>query len=188
MKSLYNGYFQKSKVFLYPLLIIPKGTSVTPLGSYTAWGGYYTHEDCKLMLVYHLRDDVEFKSFEKSRLFGNPHFYEFFETDDKKGVYVFDYSEYQDDWINFLQGKYSHFTKKTKMIIQSYYAKSKKNYVYVDSYLNPDLYYEMYSVLLNCNKKILEEVVELCDRPDFDKETLVANVKTIDLGKIHLTS
>ena len=188
MKSLYNGYFQKSKVFLYPILMIPRGTSSTPICSYTAWDGYFTHKDCKLALIYHLRDDAEFKVFEKARLFGNPLFYEFFETDTKKGVYIFDYSEYQKDWEMFLQGKYSMFTKKTKLIIQSYYAKSKKNYVYVDSYLNPDLYYEMYSALLNCNKKILEDVIELCDKPDFDKETLVANVKTIDLGKIHINS
>ena len=34
MKQIYRNYFQKSKVFLYPLLEIPKGTRFVPASTY----------------------------------------------------------------------------------------------------------------------------------------------------------
>lgn len=186
MKSVYTDYFQKSKTFIYPLLLIPRGTSVTPMGSYTSLNDLYTHKDYRLILEYHLRDDKEFKTFEKARLFGNPLFHDFFETDHKTGVYIFNLEDYKTDWDFYLDGRYSMFSSDTKNIIQNYYRSSKKNFVYVDSFLNPHMYYEIYSNILDCKKEILEQVVELCDKPNFDKESLVVDIKKIDLGEIHL--
>ena len=37
MKKIYSDYFQKSKVFLYPLLNIKKGVRFVPLETYTTW-------------------------------------------------------------------------------------------------------------------------------------------------------
>ena len=41
IQSLYRDYIQKSKLFLYPLLDIKRGVSVTPTETYMAWKGKY---------------------------------------------------------------------------------------------------------------------------------------------------
>ena len=45
LNSVYKKYFQKSKVFLYPLLGIKRGVSVIPVETYFGWDGYYNSED-----------------------------------------------------------------------------------------------------------------------------------------------
>jgi hypothetical protein len=66
--ALYRKYFQKSKIFLYPLLDIKRGTSVIPSETYLAWGTSYTTEDMKLICVYTSRKDQEYLHFEKNVL------------------------------------------------------------------------------------------------------------------------
>lgn len=65
INSLYTDYSQKSKLFLYPLLKIRRGVSVTPISTYTSWVGHYDHTDYKLMCTYHIRDDKEFHLLKK---------------------------------------------------------------------------------------------------------------------------
>src|SRR5437868_3298459 len=105
--SLYRDYFQKSKVFLYPILEIKRGVSVTPVQTFTAWQDQYPHDGAKLCAQYHLRDDQDFRAFEKAKLLGNPLFHDFKQVGENDGVYVFDFSKLQEDWNNFLRGKYS---------------------------------------------------------------------------------
>lgn len=186
IKSVYNEYFQKSRVFLYPALNIPKGGSVTPIGTYTSWVGHHTHTDRKLMCVYHMRDDKEFKAFEKAKLFGNPLFNDFYYLEDGTGMYIFDYDEFAEDWDSYLEGKYSKIKSRLKTLILGHFSKSKTNYVYMDSYLNPEMYYEIYSKVLSCDKKILEDVGELCDKPDLEKETIEANLKSLEVSGFNL--
>ena len=66
--ALYTKYFQKSKVFVYPLLGIKKGTSVVPNETYIAWNNSYGPEDRKLICLYYSRNDAEYKQFEKNVL------------------------------------------------------------------------------------------------------------------------
>lgn len=180
IKSLYEGYFQKSGVFLFPILGIPKGTSVTPSGIYTSLKGHYSYDDYKLITTYHLRDDPDFISFEKTKLLGNKYYDNYIEKDSNTGIYVFDLSDYKKDWACFMKGNYSKLSKDLKLIILSYYAKSNKNYVYVDSYLNPEKYFDIYSKLLGCSINILKSVGELCDKPNLQKETLEIKLKELD--------
>lgn len=188
IKSLYPGYFQKSGVFLYPILLISRGGSVTPLGIYTALANKYTHTDYRLIVTYHLRTDAEFRIFEKTKLLGSKYFEDYLETDNNTGVYIFDLSQYKKDWDFYLQGKYSKLSKGIKMNILSHYARSKKNYIYVDSYLNPEEYFDSYSKILGCSTKLLKEVGELCDKPDLNKECLEINLKNLELVGISLNS
>jgi hypothetical protein len=62
--DIYQGYFQKSKVFLYPALGIKRGSSVTPIETYLEWDDIKI-EDRKLICLYHLRDDEEFLGYEE---------------------------------------------------------------------------------------------------------------------------
>lgn len=185
--SLYNEYSQKSKLFLYPLLKIRKGVSVTPIGTYTSWVGHYDHTDYKFMCTYHLRDDKEFYLFEKSKLLKNPLFSDFYHLNEDKGMYVFDYSDLSKDWDKYLKGKYSTMSDEIKKVILSFYSSSKFSYPHIESYLNPHLYYENYAKLLDCDKSVLEKVVELCDKPDLDKETVDVLIKNLEIADIDLT-
>ena len=188
LKSLYSGYFQKSKAFLYPALLIPRGISVTPINTYVSWDGYYSQSDCKLMVLYHLRSDVEFKSLEKKYLFSNPMFQDFYEIEDGKAIYVFDFQDHKDDFEMFINGKYSKISQTLKKLIIGHYTQSKKYFVHIDSFINPEMYYDIYSKLLSCDKKILMEVVELCDKPDLEKENLQCSIKNLELKDFNITS
>jgi hypothetical protein len=182
IKTLYNDYFQKSKVFLYPLLMIPKGSSVTPICTYTSLKGHYDNSNMKLTCEYHIRDDKDYKTFEKKNLFGNQFFHDFFETSNLTGLYVFNLEDYKEDWEKILAGKYSSLRKETKAIILYHYASSRRNHSYVDSYLNPDEYFDTYARLLGCEAKLLKTVGELCDKPDLDKEIIDPAIKDLSFS------
>ena len=66
--ALYRKYFQKSKIFLYPLLDIKRGTSVVPKDTYLSWNDTINSEDMKLVCVYYVRTDQEYLQFEKNVL------------------------------------------------------------------------------------------------------------------------
>lgn len=97
INSIYPNYIQKSRLFLYPLLGIKRGGSVTPKETYMSWDNVYTLDDNKLIVVYHLRDDSEFKRFEDN-VQKNKYFETFFELDDETGAYVFDFNDLKSDY------------------------------------------------------------------------------------------
>lgn len=96
---LYREYIQKSRVFLYPALGITSeyGKGIEPVKTYTSWGNI-KHIDRKLICLYYLRDDMEFKKFERLRLLGHPGFCRFQEVEDhenrESGIYIFDFNQY----------------------------------------------------------------------------------------------
>ena len=77
IKQLYIEYIQKSRIFLYPALDIKRCSSVTPIETYVSWKDNYTVDDNKLICLYHIRQDQEFKTFEKIKLFANSKFDDF---------------------------------------------------------------------------------------------------------------
>ena len=183
IKSLYRDYFQKSRVFLYPALEIRKGSSVTPIQTYVAWKDVLKPSDVKLVCLYHLRDDMEYKTFEKNKLFGNRLFEDFRTCADNKGIYIFNFDQYIGDWDNFLKGKYSKISPEMKRRIRDFF-KGNSNYIYVDSFIQPDKYYALYAELLGVRIDVLKETVELCSAPDLDKETVKITMQDLDIKKI----
>jgi hypothetical protein len=179
--KLHKEYIQKSRLFIYPLLDIRKGSEAVPIESYISWTGLYAPEDMKYVCVYHLRDDDVFRRFEKNKLTSNKLFHSYYETVDDEGVYVFDMTEYTQDWDKFLIGKYSTMSTDTKNKILKFFMANKSNYHQINSYLNPEIYYEQYANLLNVSEKILRDVGELCSKPDLEKENLKAEIKSISL-------
>lgn len=181
IKVLQTEYIQKSRIFLYPLLEIKKGSDAVPLESYISWKGKYTPEDFKFLCTYYLRDDDAFKRFEKIKLLGSKLFDSFYITGEDTGVYVFDFSQHESDWDHFLNGRYSKLSSSTKTLILKFFMANKSNYHYINSYLNPDQYFEVYAELLGVEEGLLKSVGELCSIPDLTQETLVAQEKTIDV-------
>lgn len=141
--SLYRDYFQKSRVFLYPILEIKRGVSVTPVQTFTSWKDYHDHSDFKLSILYHLREDADFKMFEEIKLLGHPLFYNFKKVGESDGVYVFNLENYKEDWEMFLKGKYSKLSKQTKQKIISFHGTNTPNYPYIESFLQPEMYFQL---------------------------------------------
>jgi len=181
LNSIYKRYFQKSKVFLYPLLGIKRGVSVVPVETYICWQGYYTSEDMKLICVYDIRKDDEYKFFEKNTLLSHNRLSDYIKIG-SQAVLTFDFSDLGDDWSQFINGKYSKLNIKLKQKILDFFDKYSGNYAYMHSYLIPEKYFNNYAELLGVDTEILIEVGELCSKPDLDKETLVLEVA--NLGSI----
>jgi hypothetical protein len=183
IKSLYKDYFQKSRVFLYPALDIKRGVSVTPIETYVSWHGHYTPEDAKLSCLYHLRNDEDFRLFEKNKLLGNRLFHEFKQVEDNKGVYVFDFKVHMVDWNHFLRGKYSKMSADFKKKIKTFTGYNSPDIPYVDSWLYPEKYYKFYAEMMGVNESLLQEVGELCSIPDVRHETLSVEILNLEFKK-----
>jgi len=188
LQSLYRDYVQKSRIFLYPALDMKRGHSVTPIQTYAAWQNQYTFDQYKLVCVYHIRKDEEFRQYEKQRLLGHPMFFDFKMTDDDKGVYIFDFSNIKSDWENFLAGKYSKLSPDLKRKIRAFFGAS--NLGYIDSFLYPERYFKLYAELLTTRREdeiemqdILKSVGELCSKPNLELENLIANVKDLRMNQ-----
>lgn len=181
IKSLYRDYIQKSKLFLYPLLDIKRGVSVTPIETFMAWGDRYGFEDSKFICHYHMRDDQDFKLFDDVKLKGNPFFYELHQLDETTGIYVFDFSHMEDDFWKVVTGKYSELSKESKQKILNFFRGNTTHYAYIESYLEPSKYYGMYSEILNVKVSHFKVAKELCSKPDLEKEDLISSLKTMNI-------
>ena len=172
IKSLYGKYFQKSKSFLYPAIGIRRTSKIQPTGVYMAIEGHVNPEDMKLVCTFDKKQSKEFKDFELNMLIENPLFDEKIETE-KYMVYIFDFSIYKYDWFNFILGKYSKLSNVLKKAIKNYYGETSNEYQYMDTYLHPEEYFGKYSELLDVSIDSLENIGELCDACDIEKETLI---------------
>lgn len=172
IKSLYSKYFQKSKSFLYPALGIKKSSKFNPLGTYISVKDCIGPEDIKLICTFSKDESESFLAFEQEFLIGNPLYIKKVVLDNYL-IYIFDFHIYEQDWFNFILGKYSKISSVLKRAIEKYYVTGSSEHKFVDSYLNPTEYFENYSKLLDINIQFLKETGELCDPCNIEKETLV---------------
>lgn len=181
LTDVYKKYFQKSTVFLYPTLDIPKSSSIKPIQTYISCNDIYKAEDQKLICLYYTRDDQEFKVFEKNKLKGNLLFEKYIECEKdeegEKGLYVFDFSSFNDSFNHFREGQYHKMDKIIRNHALTFYPTNSLRAEYLRSYLLPHLYYEIYSEILKCNIEDLKETGTLCGAPDFEKEHLQIKLK-----------
>ena len=180
---MYKEYFQKSKVFLYPLLGIPKGQKYVPVGTYLAWEDEINFSDMKFLCLYKQRQSKAFLKFEDKYLLGNILFDDYQLLETKMHLYIFDYSKYPHDWRALMNGKYSKFTDRSKKIITDFFEGSGRVTEYIESYMYPDFYHDDVAEDLNVNVDLLHSVWELCDKPNKDKETLKIKVPEVALFK-----
>lgn len=189
IKNVYKNYYQKSKLFLYPLLKIRQGNSIVPIETYLRWQDMYELGDNKLICVYHNRSDVQFKKFEETHLLSNPLFYDFHLLPEDMVAYVFDFSEHSRDYYKVARGCYSQLSSEFKFKIINFYSGNPIQAAYIDSYLYPEKHYELYSDLLNCEMDLLISVGELCSPPNMDNETLISKPIVLEISDnyIHLS-
>lgn len=195
IESVYPTYVQKSKLFLYPALKINRVQSVSLIKTYMGLQDLIKPEDNKLIALYYSRDDHEFKMFESRYLIGNSVFDFFKLIGDDKVAYIFDFNK-EDLAYNYqciLNGKYSKITPEYKKVIMEYYKDNVIHQDYINSFLNPEHYFDIYADLLTVKgdgkahiKKLLQEVGELCSIPDFSQEILITDPDKVNQNNILL--
>lgn len=169
---------------MYPALDIKRGGSVTPTETYVSWKDNHRIEDAKLICKYHLRNDPEFISFEKTKLFGNKLFHDFKQPEPNVGIYVFDFGYMKADWQHFLEGKYSKFSVEHKKKIKTYTGFNSSDMPYVESFLEPTKYFRIYSEMMDVKETLLRSVGELCSAPNLEKETLEIPINNLHISQI----
>ena len=171
VKSIYTKYFQKSKVFLYPLLGFKRGIKVVPSETYLAWDPFYIPEDMKLVCLYHPNESNDYKQFEKEKLLKHTRLIDVKEINSNNKLFIFDFSDMNNNWNRFINGQYSKLEDKYKGKIKSFFDVNSANYVYMNSYLHPESFFADYAECLNVDVQMLQDVGQLCDKPDLSKET-----------------
>jgi len=179
LKSIYSKYFQKSKVFLYPLLGVKRGNDVVPIETYICWDGHYDLKDMKLICLYDTKKRPEYKDFEKKVLIKHTRLVELIKKNNK-AIFVFDFSDLDNSWDHFINGKYSKLESSIKSKILKFFDKHSGNYAYMYSYLVPDKHFDEYSEILGVEVEFLRKVGELCNKPDIKKETLIFDIADLD--------
>jgi hypothetical protein len=66
-----------------------------------------------------------------------------------------------------------------KRKIRDHFDKNGSNFMYMDSFLFPEKYFNIYSELLGISEETLRDVGELCTIPDMEKEILIVNVEEL---------
>jgi hypothetical protein len=188
INALYKKYFQKSKIFVYPLLDIKRGTQIVPSETYLAWNNKYNLEDKKLICIYDT-EEAGYKDFEKNVLLKHTRLHEYNQVTFSQSVWVFDFSDLGSDWNNLINGKYSKISDEIRRKIVNFFDKNSGNHVYVTSYMFPKDFFKRYSELLDVPVDLLESIGELCDKPDIEKEKLLIQVvdfENINKSKVSL--
>jgi hypothetical protein len=181
INDLYRKYFQKSFTFLYPLLEFKKNAKHKPLQTYIAWTDMYDPSSRKLVCVYKKEDTDQWKSFEREELLNHKMLDYCLPTHDENIIYVFDYNIYKEDFDNVVNGKYSKISKRAKQLLNSYYGIHTPEWVFVESYLFPESYFDKYAEILQVDVNELKKVGELCDMLDLEKETYVVENSEVTL-------
>jgi hypothetical protein len=184
LTALYRKYFQKSKIFMYPILDIKRGSCAVPTETYISWKDIHNSEDAKLICVYHTKNDPEYIQFENNVLLKHNRLCDYSKVDSTTSVFIFDFSDLKNDWFQFVNGKYSKINENLKRKILNYFDDNSANHIYVESYLFPDKFYEQYASILNVDVSLLKTVGELCTKPDLEKETLLIIVENLENIKI----
>lgn len=186
LKNLYTEYFQKSKVFLYPLLAIKKGVRFVPSETYMSWNGIHGVEDNHIICIYDVSDKIlsKYKLFEDQYIRNNKKFKYTIDLENRnKKAIVFDLSRYKNDIDRLIKGEYSKISKRTKEIITEFFGEHGTIAEYVESYLYPTYWHEDYAQLLDVSLETIQKVYELCDKPDLDKENFKYKSTELELLK-----
>lgn len=184
LNEIYRKYFQKSKIFLYPLLDIPRGAKALPTETYLSWEPKYTPEDTKLICVYENKMDPEYMIFESQQLIKHNRIVDHISINSTTSVMIFDFSDLKDDWNYIVNGKYSLIQDHLKQKILKYFNNNSANHIYIQSYLFPDFFMDQYAVILDVPTDLLRSVGELCSKPDLEKEKLLIGVGDLENIKI----
>ena len=175
MKAVYTDYFQKSKVFLYPLLNLKKGIKYVPIQTYVCIDDIYAFGDYKLICEYHAKPDGSFKIFCDRYLNNHKNFHKHVYLGENHHLFVFDLTKYKSDYNRFIEGAYSKFSLDSKLAILDFFISSGSMSDFVHGFLSPEFAHEDYAKFFAVDIELIEEVYELCSILNIEKETFSKN-------------
>ena len=178
LKHPNDQYFQKSKVFLFPILGIKKSPETTPCQTYLSWGDKIKPEDKRLICLYD--DSPTLDNVEEEILIPHPLFIDSWDCENNQRIYIFNLDLYSEDFQKFLRGRYSLFSEEVKSFIKQYFKENTKEYKFVHTFLFPEKYIKRYAQLLDVSPELLIEIGELCDKYDPEKENLKISVNNLE--------
>lgn len=176
MGHIYTKYFQKSKVFLYPLLGIAKGQTYVPVETYICWQDAFDYTDYRFISVYNSIRSTEYIIFEDVVLKQNKMFDSYYKLSNDRHLYIFNIESYKHDFNMFVDGKYSKFSSNAKNKISNYFSSSKGISKNIKSFLYPEEFHSNYAKSLDVDLSIIKEVHEVCSKPDMKKECLIEKI------------
>ena len=172
MRGVYTEYFQKSKVFLYPLLRLKKGIDFVPAETYCFWDEIYDAMDYKFICLYKTKYTKAFATFQINHLPLLKNNMEHYDLGNEQLI-IFDMKQYRHDYDKFIEGRYSAFGIDSKIAILDYFGGQGRISSYVKSFLTPDEdLHRLYSDYLDVDLELIKDVHELCSKPDIIQETL----------------
>lgn len=194
IKNIYRRYFQKSKVFLYPLLQLDKKSeeiSEVTIESFI----HVENADDDLHFLFPLTEPSLTVSFtinledkdkrremvhEIYQKYGKDRHVKkkFYSPDMDRVIIVYTLFDMVEDYDLIVAGRYSKISKTSKLRIQRYYAANSEHWAHVKTFLYPEEHYSMYAEALGVDEETLRNRQELIDNPDLVKETIA-----IDLAK-----
>ncbi len=221
LKLLNREYSQKSTLFLYSVLGIPRQVDqlgylrydrIAPVATFMSWEKKYLPVDRVLTCVYILQDSKQFQEFERNTILTNPRYNAMHLLNDEYVAYTFLFDK-PDDYNHFgkvYSGRYSQIHPDYKQQILKYYRKpiphcermrtylyplekdwetGNMNYVkaYAQEAVVPSGDFRKDMQDLQRYEKMMVQVGELCSKPDYNKEELDINLRSLDFFKKRLT-
>ena len=168
--KIFPKYIQKSNFFLYPQLGFERGKRYKPVETYISVKNHIHPASCALICQYPHFDSAAFQKHIKL-LKAHQNYFDQYVTDDFIYI-VFSLADVEVDFLKFIAGQYSKFSEPFKQKILDFFSQGDAVTEYVESYLYPELYYDEYAKILNIKELDLATAIELCDKPDLEKETL----------------
>lgn len=171
LRRLYVHYFQKSSVFLYPLLGAVYCEETKPKTTLLVYNDRIRLEEPNLAVIFQKTQSTSWKAFERAIIDDPRHLISKTDLPNNGLLCLFDLRAFKEDYTRFLHGSYSKFSDKAKKAILRYYEANKSVNAYVASFLYPERYTKIYAELLDVSPNLLKEVGELCDKYNLRKET-----------------
>lgn len=183
MQELYSKYFQKSKVFCFPLLEIKNPEFINTTSTFLSWPGEYLPEDGKLICQYDKWANSYLNPTDLRELDLHSKYERKFQVSEKSTIYVFDMSEYFLDWLWILNGKYSKLSVEYKRKVILHFARNPMQANVIRKILYPAKHYAEFASLIDVPVSIVREVGEVLDPPNFEKEQIILENKLFSIHK-----
>lgn len=155
-------YVQKSKLFLLPLLNLPKTPEV--IETYLGVKGLEICDGYTLVALYHNGSENYAENFKN---ISSNKFFDFYVKDEEFDIVFFDLSSIPEEYTHVLNGDYSKLSKTAKILIN--YNNGKNELAMMG--INPEYYYKELAELLEFPEENLKNK-EIISKPDMDNELL----------------
>jgi len=175
MSGVYTDYFQKSKIFLYPLLKIKKGLNFVPKQTYVCWEHVYSTDDFKFLCKYDYKNEEKFQKFIMKTFKGHPLFEHIVKLNKTSCLVIFNFITLKNDYKRFIKGQYSMLSLDTKITIIDFFGENTTIHECIQGFLSPENVHELYANALLVDIKLIKEIYEVCSKPNLEKETLIDN-------------